>query len=297
MPTLDELRQILERDYLEPVTERTPQTPIVNAITDVEGACVITAGILSPDEESLLGPGAVVEIDYEQMFITAYDQPSDTITFNREYEGTTKVAHLAGAMLRIPTRWPRYNQEQALREALDSLYPPLYSPASIIGTVSTMRFVQLPLDTSRIIRCQWQNGDRWADCQGELFDVHPLDTSFAAVQLEPGVPKGALAQVRYGTKPAVPDSVTDDIVGFLTKWQRLVVVDAAVRLLSGVDIDAVTQEYLTQQIRLERFPVRSGASITQALIRYREYLLEQAETDLIANNPTDVEFSTVEYYG
>lgn len=296
MTSLNDLRLTLERQYLEPVTERTPMVPINGALNDSQLTIQITADVLTPDEESLIGPGFVGELDYELVYVTSYDQLTKIITVERGFNGTTKAAHDDRTMFRVPTRWPRADQAEALIEAIDGLYPPLYSPSSLRGTVDTMRYVQLPLNTSRILRARWQDGSKWRDCQAELFEVHPLDDSFAAIQLESGVPTGGLCMVRYATKPVIPDDYTTDIAGLVTKWQRLLVVDAAVRLLSGVDIDAVTQENLTEQMRLDRFPVRSGATITEALIRYREYLLEQAETELIANEPVGVLMADVEYY-
>lgn len=297
MTTLTDLRIKLERDYLEPITERTPQTPLDVAQTSGDLVLHITKGILSPDEESVIGPGSIVEVEEELQFVSEYNQITGVLTVVREYDGTTAVAHPTTSFMRLPTRWSRNSEVGALREALEALFPPLYSVAREQTTIGTMRYISLPLNTTHIQRVQWQSGSRWLDCQGELFDTHPLDPDFAAVQLEPGVPESALAIVRYGLRPVIPDDSASDIDGYSEKWTRLIVVDAAVRLMSGVDIDAVTQEYLTESLRLERFPVRSGSSITQALIRYREYLLDQALTDLISNNPMPVEMANVEYYG
>ena len=83
-------------------------------------------------------------------------------------------------------------------------------------------------------------------------------------------------------------TVTATITDMPEKWERLVVVDAAIALMSGVDIDAVTQEYLTEQMRLERFPVRSGESIMNSLVRYREYLLQRFTGEQKALSPAPV---------
>jgi hypothetical protein len=52
---------------------------------------------------------------------------------------------------------------------------------------------------------------------------------------------------------------------------------------------------LTEQIRLERFPVRSGSTISQSLIRYREYLVQQAATELTAAYPRTIHMKPVIY--
>lgn len=297
MTTIDSLRVTLERNYLEPLTEQTPKAPLDGALDNSSQSVRIDTSVLSPDEESYIAAGVTVEVDYELMLVLGYDQSTKILTVDRGYEGTAPAAHSNREPLRVPSRWPRADQEQAIREAIDSLYPPLYTAVNAQATVGTMRFVQLPLTATKVLRIQWQDRDRWRDCQGELFSVHPLDPTFAAVQVESGVPSGRMCLVRYGVKPTVPDTVTDDIEDFTTKWSRLIVVDAAVRLMSGVDIDAVTQEYLTEQYRLDRFPVRSGGTITEQLIRYREYLLENAQEELVANDPVMIVMNEVEYYG
>jgi hypothetical protein len=94
--------------------------------------------------------------------------------------------------------------------------------------------------------------------------------------------------IRYGVRVSAPESVDDEIVDLPDKWVRLIMVDVAANLLSGVDIDAVSQEYITEQLRLERFPVRSGESIQRALITVREYLMERFRNEQKALTPPPV---------
>ena len=77
MTTVDELRITLEKDYLEPVNERTAQSPLVAQIDTSVLALTITSGVLSPDEESLFGPGAVLELDYEVVDVAALAAKQD----------------------------------------------------------------------------------------------------------------------------------------------------------------------------------------------------------------------------
>ena len=314
MTTLDDLRVTLETDYLEPVSERTAKTPLSAAMDDSELTFTITDDVLSPDEEAVIGPGTVLEIEYELGQVEAYDMSTNVITLlGRAFEGGgPAVAHPIGSQMRLPTRWPRQSQAKALSEAIDNLWKPLYVVEEERVTVDTLGYLPLPLDTVEVLRIQYEYDSRWGqdhiigssitssewlDAEYELFVTHPQDPNFAAVQVVPTISPGALCVIRYGREPGRPALVTDTLDPWEDAWNRIVVLDAAIALLSGVDIDAVTQEYLTQQDRLDRFPVRSGASITQAMIAYREYLVGRRKEKQIAKHRPGVHMMPVTYTG
>ena len=313
MTTLDDLRITLETDYLEPVSERTAKTPLALAMDDTELTFTITDGVLSPDEEAVIGPGAVVEIDYELLQAASFDMSTQVVTvLGRAFEGGgPAAAHLLGASMRLPTRWPRQSQANALNEAIDNLWKPLYVVEEERVTVDTLGYLPLPLDTVEVLRIQYEYDRRWGqnlrstvtpdsewlDAEYELFATHPQDGNFAAVQVVPTLSPGALCVIRYGREPARPALVTDTLAPWEDAWNRIVVLDAAIALLSGVDIDAVSQEFLSQSLRLDRFPVRSGATITQAMIAYREYLVARRKEKQIAKHRPGVHMMPVTYTG
>ena len=151
--------------------------------------------------------------------------------------------------------------------------------------------IQLPLNVVRIVSVRYQRGPGdWPYAEFEFFPTHPLDPAFSHLELGPlGKVKRALVSIVYGKRLDVPDDNYTDLDPYPEKWNRIILVDAAAALLAGVDIDSSTQEYLTEQLRLERFPVKSGSTISQNLIRFREYLLNEAAKDLEAGRPRDVE--------
>jgi hypothetical protein len=296
MTTLDDLRKRLEKRYLEPISERTPQVGITGAISDSDTTMTLKAGVMSPDVESMIGPGTVFELEYEMVEVEAYDQSTKAVTIERGAEDSTAVSHIVGTKARWPTRWPRSEQAEALREGLDALWPPLYVEDSQVATLETARYLPLPLDTRTILAVRWQDRDgRWVDASGELLLPHPFDVDLAAVQPDHTVGIGALCSLRYGRAASVPDDETEPITNLPALFAQIAVVAAAAALMSGVDIDAATQEYLSQQYRLERFPVRSGSHITQSLIQYKEYLEKDAVDALTALNPKPIVFLDTEY--
>lgn len=301
MTTLNQLRERLEDLYLEPAVEETPSVGIDRSLNTTADTFVIDSDVLSPDEESYIAPARIVEIGNEYMRVETYDENTKTVTVERAVRGSEAETHLVTARLRIPNRFSRMSQIEALKAAIEGLWQPLFVAKEERATISTAGYVGLPLNTVRLLNIKYQSGrtSRWRSVPGELFSTHPMDKGRAAVQvavmgniggtsrvgLRTSTYSGALCVVRYGVRVESPDDNDTDIEDLPQKWERIVLVDAAAQLLSAVDIDAQSQELLTEKIRLENFPVRSGSSISSALLGYREYLVSRAHKELIARYP------------
>lgn len=300
MTTVNELRQAIETKYLEPATELTPSTPLATTIDDSATTIVLTAGVLSPDEESYLGPGREVELDNERIQIVDYDPNSSTITdCVRGAFGSTAAAHTATTCsVRFPTRWPRSTIIASIRAAIESLWQPLAVPLTTEATVETAQYLELPLSTVRVSNVEYLDDNLEPHRIAHRFiPVSPTNKSAAAVQLGPIPYQGALCVVSYSVQIEAPTSNDTDIEHLPEKWERIIMADVAADLLSGVDIDAVTQENLTESLRLDRFPVKSGSSVSQNLIRYREYLVGLAEKEIKAANPRSVHRRVLSLWG
>ncbi|MEN8233774.1 MAG: hypothetical protein ABFR89_02485 [Actinomycetota bacterium] len=299
MTTLNDLRQRLENQYLEPVIEETATVPIQVSIDNSEDMFKIGEGILSPDEESYIGPGRLLELDNELVRILNYDSLLKEVTCVRGARGTTKVSHdAATAECRIPTRWTRETQLQSLRDAIASLWKPLFVEKEQIASVSAAEYVPLPLTTVRALVEYETDSGEWASVGSRLVATHPLESDRAAVFISSRFPyDSALCIIRYGVRIAPPDDPTETIENLPANWERIILADAAAELLSGVDIDATTQERLTEQIQAEGFPVTSGSRISQNLIRYREYLVDQEKAELTAKTPKKVSRKPLSLWG
>jgi len=300
MTTLNDLRRKIETQYLEPVNEETPSTGITGDITAGAAEFTITSGILSPDEESYIAPGRPLELDSELVKVSDFDQVTKAVTVSkRGYRGTTPAAHTAAdCEVRIPTRWPRATIIDTLGSAIGALWQPLYAIATEQATLDTAKYISLPSNTVRILKVEMENdyGD-WEPIHTKLLPKNPLDPDSAALQIMVNPYPGALCLIEYGYQVLVPTDADAEIEGLPSKFERIVVADAAAELLAGVDIDAKSQERLTQQIELEGFPVRSGASISSNLIGFTEYLTEKAEKELIASYPRRVRRTRTSLFG
>ena len=284
MASVEVLRERLEVEYLEPVTEQSPQVPITAGINTTATTITHNADVLSPDEIAGIGPSTVMELNNELLFVTAYNEATRTLTVNRNHLNSGAASHSAGDYLRFPTRWPRYVQTQAIRDAIEGLYPPLYVVKELRIPTDALGYVELPLETVALLEVIARYGSRWLPVQAELFQSHGLDGEQAGMQVEVGV-ANVMSRIRYGKRLVLPTDNSQTVDDLPTRWERLVMVDAAINLMSGVDIDAVSQEYLTESLRLERFPVRSGESIVKSLIQLREYLMNRFMNEQKALDP------------
>ena len=287
MTSLNHLRQRLENGYLEPVMEETPSVPMTQGIAIDDLTMTLTPNILSPDEESYIAPGRVLELGNECVRVQTYDELTKVMTFTREARGTTAEAHGVEDLVRIPTRWTRHQQLEALSAAIESLWQPLYVVKEERSIIDQSMYAPLPLNAVDVLDVKYQsrNSGRWRSVPAELFQTHPLDDTLASVQVGRGPNPNALCVIKYGVKIEVPATYTEDIADLPRKWERILLVDAAAELTTGLDIDAQSQEVMTEKIRLENFPVRSGSSISNGLVRYREYLVQQAHSEIKAANP------------
>ena len=67
----------------------------------------------------------------------------------------------------------------------------------------------------------------------------------------------------------------------------------AAQMMSGRDIPAATQSYITESLQAQAFPVGSGTSIRNSLLQYQQILITQARKYLRAKYPEAVEINGV----
>jgi hypothetical protein len=80
--------------------------------------------------------GAVLSVDLELMYVTAWDPVALTATVIRGYRGTTGTAHSSGSVVEVNARFPGARiAREALRE-LVQLPPGLFVPNSAVYSVN-----------------------------------------------------------------------------------------------------------------------------------------------------------------
>lgn len=291
MTTIGQLEQRVYRDYLHAPDEQPTMLLLDGAHTDATTTLAYLDDTIAPDEASLIGPGTVLEIDREQVLVTAgFDTP---LTVRRGYNGTVAAAHTAGTPVLVRPKWPRATVFDALADQIVGLWPQLWRNTSATVT-SGSGLLEVPAEVVTItdaFRMDATNTPRVYNA--ELHTGLPVAVSSTgkAVQVSGG-PAGETVHLTYRARFARPTDPSDtlDSLGVDESWAPIVIVGAVAQVIAGRDVDGLTAEFITAQLEQDKVPVGTGTTLRDALLRYREYLLGIARRELMSDRPTPVKY-------
>ena len=126
----------------------------------------------------------------------------------------------------------------------------------------------------------------------ELLTDFAGSTTDAAVQFPSGPTSGKTVYVVYASKFTRPTAETTDlntVSGLEDFHEQIVMVGAVAQLLSELDVDASTQNYITENLEQRGVPVGSGERLRNALLRYYGVLLDRARREQRSRFPQGVE--------
>lgn len=288
MSTVAQLIDRIYREYLYPPREQGARTTITNNPLAAGGTTVsITLGILSVEEENSLGQGVVVEVDSEIMLSTAYASPD--ITVIREWAGTVDVQHEQDAELRIAPDYPRLVVFDAVADALEGLYPDLFVVKTAESTVGNLEVA--PANVGDVVGANYFGHGQWRSCGVKVLKGFPDSGTERAFMFTGGM-AGSRAYVRYKAKPtritAESDDLADEFEDFFvqTRWEQIVVLDAVASIVGTYDVDAATQEFITESLASQGFPPGQAESVRDALLRLSNFKRNQQKTTLWREYPT-----------
>ena len=130
-----------------------------------------------------------------------------------------------------------------------------------------------------------------------LTDFTPSSTE-AAVQFPSTPSSGKSVYVVYASKFTRPSTETDDlnsVSGLEDFHEQIVMVGAVAQLLSELDVDATTQDYITENLEQRGIPVGSGERLRNALLRYYGVLLDRARREQRSRFPQGVELYGISF--
>lgn len=289
MATVGELIDRTYRDYLEQTDDQGVTLASGSAYTTAATSIVYTATTMAPDEEDLLAPGVLVEHGIEQMRVTDVDSDTNTMTVERGVNGTTATAIAAGDEIRVAPIYSRRSVFDAVCDNVVALYPDLSATLTQTITSATTP-VDVSADIVAVKGATYLSASRPVQASVELLRNYPPSATGQAVLFHGGVPTGTTVYLTYEARFARPDAEADDVtlLGVDAAWERIVVVGAAAQVLAGRDLDAVSAEFLTEQLEREGFPVSSAGRLRDGLLRYQAFLLEQARSSARANRITPI---------
>ena len=304
MSTFGQLIDRTYREYLRPVEEQEPLSQVANLDTITGGQGITAAGttlqykegLFTPEEEELIGAGSVLEIDSELLMVEDINTVSREITVERGRLGSTAAEHAEDTDIILKPKYPRLNVANAIGDQVIGLFPALYAIKKTTITTASTQFVEMPAGTQRILQSKINNSTSnttvYSDIPLELLTDFAGSTTEAAVQFPSAPTSGKTVYVVYASKFTRPTTETTNlntVSGLEDFHEQIVMVGAVAQLLSELDVDASTQNYITENLEQRGVPVGSGERLRNALLRYYGVLLDRARREQRSRFPQGVE--------
>jgi len=254
--------------------------------------------LFSSEEENLLGNGALVEVDQELMLVTAANTSTRTLTVSRGYAGTTAATHADKTNIFINPTFPRKSVFDAVADNIVRLYPTLYN-VTTTNVTSNSTYQEVPASTVEVLTSYVQNasGEQYTSAGIQLLRDFPPSSTNTAVQFF-NTSNGKTVHLVVKRKFVRPTDETSDIESVCLvapEYEQIVMVGAVADIIGATDIDASTQEFITEKLAAESYPVGSGERLRNALLRLRSLLIDEARGNLRSLYPAPVSIMNINY--
>ena len=298
MAAVSTLVDRIYRDFLNKPDDLSAFSRLEGTINNSVTSLTYEAGLFSSEEENLLGNGALIEIDQEIMLVTAANTSTRTLTVSRGYAGTDAASHTDGANLFINPTFPRKSVFDAVADNIVRLYPSLYN-VTTTNVTSGSTYAEVPASTVEVLTSYVQNasGEQYTSAGIELLRDFPPSSTNTAVQFF-NTSSGKTVHLVVKRKFVRPTSETVDLATdclMSDEYEQIVMVGAVADIVGATDIDASTQEFITEKLAAESYPVGSGERLRNALLRLRSLLIDEARGNLRSLYPAPVSIMNINY--
>ena len=296
MTTAGEALDRLFRDFLEPADEQPARFTLAAEIATTSATTfTVDPTFLSPEESALFGPGTVVEIEQEWIQIGSFDEDTNIATAcKRRIGGTTAATHAIATEGKIAPKFGRRSAFDALADEVVALFPDLSAVAvaeDLTFNANTYTEVAATVQHPMYVwaRAVGASGSR-SQYGVEFFDHFPDSSTDKAITV-PSLPNGGSGHLVYRSSFPRPTTEATDLNTTCLlndEWIRIAIVGAAAQLISAKDLSAAEASFLSEQLAQQNFPVGSGGSVRDSLLRYRQFLLGRAKSALRGREDTIV---------
>jgi len=298
MAAVSTLVDRIYRDFLNKPDDLAAFSRLEGAITDSDTSLTYEDGLFSVEEENLLEAGALVEIDQELMLVTDANPSTRVLTVSRGYAGTTAAAHSDKDNIFLNPTFPRKSVFDAVADNIVRLYPSLYN-VTTTNVTSNSTYAEVPASTVEVLTSYVQNasGEQYTSAGIELLRDFPPSTTNTAVQFY-NTSNGKTVHLVIKRKFVRPTAETDDLATtclISNEYEQIVMVGAVADIVGATDIDATTQEFITEKLAQENYPVGSGERLRNALLRLRSLLIDEARGNLRSLYPAPVSIMNINY--
>ena len=299
MAAVSTLVDRIYRDFLNKPDDLSAFSRLDGAMSDTTGTTLTyESGLFSSEEENLLGNGALVEVDQELMLVTAANTSTRTLTVSRGYAGTTAATHADETNIFINPTFPRKSVFDAVADNIVRLYPTLYN-VTTTNVTSNSTYQEVPASTVEVLTSYVQNasGEQYTSAGIQLLRDFPPSSTNTAVQFF-NTSNGKTVHLVVKRKFVRPTSETVDLATdclISDEYEQIVMVGAVADIVGATDVDASTQEFITEKLAAESYPVGSGERLRNALLRLRSLLIDEARGNLRSLYPAPVSIMNINY--
>ena len=298
MAAVSTLVDRIYRDFLNKPDDLSAFSRLDGAIDNTTSTVIYEDGLLSSEEENLLAGGALVEVNQELMLVTNIVSSTRTLTVARGYAGTTADSHGDKTNMFINPTFPRKSVFDAVADNISRLYPSLYN-ITTTNVTSNSTYAEVPATTVSIVNSWVQNasGDQYTSAGIELLTNFPPSSTNTAVQFS-NTSNGKTVYLVVKRKFGRPTAETDDLstACFLEdSYHQIIMIGAVADIMGATDVDASTQEFITEKLSAENYPIGSGERLRNALLRLRSLLIDEARGDLRSLYPQAVAIGNINY--
>ena len=298
MAAVSTLVDRIYRDFLNKPDDLSAFSRLDGAIDNTTTTVIYEDGLLSSEEENLLAGGALVEVNQELMLVTNIVSSTRTLTVARGYAGTTADSHGDKTNMFINPTFPRKSVFDAVADNISRLYPSLYN-ITTTNVTSNSTYAEVPATTVSVVNSWVQNasGDQYTSAGIELLTNFPPSSTNTAVQFS-NTSNGKTVYLVVKRKFGRPTAETDDLstACFLEdSYHQIIMIGAVADIMGATDVDASTQEFITEKLSAENYPIGSGERLRNALLRLRSLLIDEARGDLRSLYPQAVAIGNINY--
>ena len=286
------------RDFLNKPDDLSAFSRLDGAIDNTTTTLIYEDGLLSSEEENLLDGGALIEINQELMLVTNIVSSTRTLTVSRAYSGTTAASHGDKTNIFINPTFPRKSVFDAVSDNIVRLYPSLYN-VTTTNVTSNSTYQEVPASTVEVLTSYVQNatGDQYTSAGIQLLRDFPPSSTNTAVQFY-NTSNGKTVHLVVKRKFVRPTDETSDLETVClipAEYEQIVMVGAVADIMGATDVDASTQEFITEKLAAESYPVGSGERLRNALLRLRSLLIDEARGNLRSLYPAPVSIMNINY--
>jgi hypothetical protein len=248
----------------------------------------------------------IAEIEEELVWIQRVDNSTGTVTiapYGRGYLSTTAASHASNTAILNNPKYPRSEIHAAIDDAVDSVYPDLYTLANYEFPFAAARTAyEVPAAVDQVHRVTWESigpTREWIPVTRWNFDPKANTTRFPSgksLSLYQGVIPGRTVRVTYIKPPTkFSDYVTDfaTATGLNSTAEDVIVYGACYRLVGFQESPRLQIQTIESQLRSQLVPPGSTMNAARHFYQLYQLALNSERERLLRQDPPSAHFRYV----